>query len=183
MTPTSTPLWLDLRTEYIDDNFDNLVEYLRKADKNESFYKKTIDLLEQRIEELINEISSCRLYADNADNDKLKKIKMLAVYLLTSDSKAKYSTEAFVALMKELSIMWPNHAKALINKAIDRFTNTDVINLGFTWQNYSEIHKELFTYNLINNAKFINPIKALNIYLHTARQYLTTLVYTCAANR
>ena len=49
MTPTSTPLWLDLRTEYIDDNFDNLVEYLRKADKNDSFYKKTIDLLEQRI--------------------------------------------------------------------------------------------------------------------------------------
>ncbi len=181
MTPTSTPLWLDLRTEYIDDNFDNLVEYLRKADKNESFYKKTIDLLEQRIEELINEISSCRLYADNADNDKLKKAKMLAVYLLTSDSKAKYSTEAFVALMKELSIMWPNHAKALINKAIDRLTNTEIVNQGFTWQNYSEIHKELFTYNLINNAKFINPIKGFKyISSHGTAILNNTGLYLCS---
>ena len=41
MTPSSsTPLWLDLRTEYIDDNFEKVVEYLRNADKNDSFYKK-----------------------------------------------------------------------------------------------------------------------------------------------
>ena len=54
MTPSSsTPLWLDLRTEYIDDNFEKVVEYLRNADKNDSFYKKTKELFEQRIEQLL----------------------------------------------------------------------------------------------------------------------------------
>ena len=159
MTQSSTPLWLDLRTEYIDDNFDNLVEYLRKADKTESFYKKTLDLLEKRIEELINEISGCRLYTEPDEKDViLKKARMIAVYLLTSDSNAKYSAEAFVALVKELSSLWSNHTKALINKAIERLTNNEVVNLGFTWQNYNEIHTELFTFNLINNAKFGGPI-------------------------
>lgn len=159
MAPSSTPLWLDLRTEYIDDNFDNLVEYLRKADKDESFYKKTLDLLEKRIAELNSEISSTPLYAERDDKDTtLKKAKMLAVYLLTGDGNSQCSTESFVALMNVLSLLWPSHAKALINKAIERLSNREVVNLGFTWQNYSEISTELFTYNLINNAKFAHPI-------------------------
>lgn len=159
MAPSSTPLWLDLRTEYIDDNFDNLVEYLRKADKEDSFYKKTLDLLEKRIVELNSELSSCPLYAERDDKDTtLKKARMLAVYLLVGDGNSKSSAESFVTLMKMLSMLWPNHAKALIGKAIERLVNRDVINLGFTWQNYNDIPTELFTFNLINNAKFSNPI-------------------------
>ena len=137
---SSTPLWLELRTEYIDGNFDNLVEYLRKADKADSFYRKTLDLLEERVEQLLDEMSCTKLYAAAEEKDAaLFKARMLVVYLLTGDN-AKYSGEAFVALMKELSTLWPNHAKSLINKAIERFTNNEVVNLGFTWQNYSEIN-------------------------------------------
>lgn len=70
MTPSSsTPLWLDLRTEYIDDNFEKVVEYLRNADKNDSFYKKTKELFEQRIEQLLEEMSNRSLYADPANKD------------------------------------------------------------------------------------------------------------------
>lgn len=161
MTQQSTPLWLELRTEYIDGNFANLVEYLRKADKYDTFYQKTLDLLEKRIKQLLDEMSSVTLYSapDNKDIT-LFKAQMLALYLLTNDDNAKYGSEAFVALMKVLSILWPNHAKALINKAIERLTNRDVVDLGFTWQAYSDLHTELFTYNLINNSKFSNPINS-----------------------
>lgn len=159
MTHSTTPLWLELRTEYIDGNFANLVEYLRKADKTDSFYKKTIDLLEQRISQLLDDMSGTSLYAATEDKDTtLFKAQMLAVYLLTSGNISKYSAEAFVALMMSLSALWPNHAKALINKAIERLSHKEVVDLGFTWQVYGEIHTELFTYNLIHNSKFGNPI-------------------------
>lgn len=159
MTQSTTPLWLELRTEYIDGNFANLVEYLRKADKTDSFYKKTLDLLEERISQLLDEMSNTSLYAATEEKDTtLFKAQMLAVYLLTSGNNAKYSAEAFVALMKVLSTLWPNHAKALINKAIERLSHKEVVDLGFTWQVYNEIHTELFTYNIINNSKFDIPI-------------------------
>ena len=119
MTPSSsTPLWLDLRTEYIDDNFEKVVEYLRNADKNDSFYKKTKELFEQRIEQLLEEMSNRSLYADPANKDTtLKAARMLAVYLLTHSHSAKFSAEAFVALAKTLASLWPDHAKTLINKS------------------------------------------------------------------
>ena len=37
----STPLWLDLKKEYIDDNFEKLLGYLRDGQgirNNDSFY-------------------------------------------------------------------------------------------------------------------------------------------------
>ncbi len=161
MTPSSsTPLWLDLRTEYIDDNFEKVVEYLRNADKNDSFYKKTKELFEQRIEQLLEEMSNRSLYADPANKDTtLKAARMLAVYLLTHSHSAKFSAEAFVALAKTLASLWPDHAKTLINKSIERLQHNEVDSLGFTWSDYDKIAQELFIYNLVNNSKFSAPIK------------------------
>ena len=161
MTPSSsTPLWLDLRTEYIDDNFEKVVEYLRNADKNDSFYKKTKELFEQRIEQLLEGMSNRSLYADPANKDTtLKAARMLAVYLLTHSHSAKFSAEAFVALAKTLASLWPDHAKTLINKSIERLQHNEVDSLGFTWSDYDKIAQELFIYNLVNNSKFSAPIK------------------------
>ena len=162
MTPSSTPLWLDLRTEYIDDNFEKVVEYLRNANQDDSFYKKTKELFEQRIEQLLEDVSNKPLYADPDDKDTIfKAARMLAVYLLTHSQSAKYSAEAFVALTKMLAALWPNHAKALINKSIERLQHNEVDSLGFTWSDYDKIAQELFIYNLINYSKFSNPIKGI----------------------
>ena len=63
MKPTDkTPLWLDLRKEYIDDNFEKLRGYLcdcsTSAAKKDSFYDTTIELLRARVEDLITSIAS-----------------------------------------------------------------------------------------------------------------------------
>lgn len=51
-----TPIWLQLRKEYIDDNFNSLIPYLQeRASKNdnEEFYKTTLELLRKRVDVLI----------------------------------------------------------------------------------------------------------------------------------
>ena len=53
----NTPLWLDLRKEYIDDNFTKLQKYLRECMVNktkDSFFNITIDLMRQRVEDLLD---------------------------------------------------------------------------------------------------------------------------------
>ena len=67
-TTSSTPLWLNLKKEYIDDNFENLLEYLRgKHDprSKDSFYHTTINLLKERIAELVQQIASRPVYGEN----------------------------------------------------------------------------------------------------------------------
>lgn len=57
-----TPLWLDLRKEYIDDNFDKLRSYLCECStssaKKDSFFDTTTELLRARVEDLITSIAS-----------------------------------------------------------------------------------------------------------------------------
>ena len=56
----NTPLWLDLRKEYIDDNFDNLLVYLKDSSasgQKDSFYNTTINLLRQRVEDLLSSMA------------------------------------------------------------------------------------------------------------------------------
>ena len=67
-----TPLWLDLRKEYIDDNFEKLRDYLcdcsTSAAKKDSFYDTTIELLRARVEDLIASIANRPIY--NEDDDR-----------------------------------------------------------------------------------------------------------------
>ena len=85
-TTEKTPLWLDLRKEYIDDNFDKLQTYLKECSTNkqkDSFYSTTIDLLRERIEDLLGHLSVRPIYDDDEDRKTLTfNVRLLATYLL-----------------------------------------------------------------------------------------------------
>ena len=50
---SAMPLWLDIKKEYIDENFEGVLSYLQKRVKNtslqDSFYQTTVNLLEDRV--------------------------------------------------------------------------------------------------------------------------------------
>ena len=56
-TQTSTPLWLDLKIDYIDENFNKVFNYIYQnfTTKRDPFYDITINLLEKRIDSLVQE--------------------------------------------------------------------------------------------------------------------------------
>ena len=72
---TAMPLWLDIKKEYIDENFEGVLSYLHKRVKNpdlqDSFYKTTINLLEDRVRALIESITSSPLQENMCRDEEL----------------------------------------------------------------------------------------------------------------
>lgn len=160
-TTSGTPLWLDLRKEYIDDNFDKLVPYLQKCSQNErndSFYDETINLFRLRIADLIENLSNRPLYSedDNSDTSDFN-AKLLATYLL-ADSKYSLALPAYVALMGELRKLNPRQTNAIFQSAIARLTNENILNLGYNWSDLSSIGTDVFAYKVCNQTKFDTPL-------------------------
>ena len=59
-TSEKTPIWLELKKEYIDDNFGKLQSYLRDCDEKgnkDSFYVTTMSLFRERISDLVRDLS------------------------------------------------------------------------------------------------------------------------------
>ena len=106
-----TPLWLDLRKEYIDDNFPKLQEYLKGCSINktkDSFFTITIELMRQRVEDLLNTISTRPLYHEEVDRKTLEfHVGLLATYLL-ADGDHPLALPAYLAFMGELRAMNPH---------------------------------------------------------------------------
>lgn len=66
-TTDKTPLWLDLKKEYIDDNFAKLQSYLRDCAEHgtkDAFYNTTIELFRERVSDLLRDLSERPVYAD-----------------------------------------------------------------------------------------------------------------------
>ena len=71
-TIDKTPLWLELKKEYIDDNFEKLQAYLQeksRAQVKDSFYDTTIELLRERVKVLLDKMAETPIYVEK-QNDK-----------------------------------------------------------------------------------------------------------------
>lgn len=162
MATEKTPIWLDLKKEYIDDNFAKLQKYLRDCDEKgekDTFYVTTITLFRERIADLLRDLSERPIYADELDRQQLtSNVNMLATYLL-ADSDDALSLTAYVAFMIELSQMNPRLADLTVKTIMQRLRYEKVFSLGFSWSDLDKIGTDLFVYNACNHAQFDIPLK------------------------
>ena len=179
-----TPLWLDLKKEYIDDNFAKLQEYLKSCSinkKKDSFFAITIDLMRQRVEDMLNTISMRPLYHEEEDRKKLEfNVGLLATYLL-ADSDHPLALPAYLAFMGELRTMTPRWSDNIIKASFERLRHEKVTALGFGWNDLVKIGSELFAYNASNLVRFGSPLtKPLVLSKYgTAMLTPTGLLLTC----
>lgn len=157
----STPLWLDLKKEYIDDNFEKLLGYLKNkhdARANDSFYNTTINLLKERVEELVLQIASRPIYGENPETEQVKfNARLLASYLLI-ENEGSLALSAYVAFIRELMILSPRFADRLIQTAIERLKHEKIINISFSWYDIMDFKPEAFIYKVTKNSRFANII-------------------------
>jgi hypothetical protein len=179
-----TPFWLDLRKEYIDDNFAKLQEYLKECATNkakDSFYTITIDLMRQRVEDLVATISMRPLYQEEEDRKTLEfHVSLLATYLL-ADGDHPLALPAYLAFMGELRAMNPRWSDNIIKASFERLRYEKVTSLGFGWNDLPKIGTDIFAYNSSNLVRFESPITkplALSKY-GTAMLTSTGLLLTC----
>ena len=93
----TTPLWLEIKTEYIDANLDKVITYLSKETVNpqhDAFYDETVTLLKQRTKELAGELSKASIWDADETADKaagIAALRMLGAALLVgSDAPSGY---------------------------------------------------------------------------------------------
>lgn len=156
-TKNETPLWLELRKEYIDDNFEQLLSYLRECNSRErkdSFYNTTVALLHDRVLELTQKLSTKPLFQDSDDESTtIFNIRLLATFLLASPDDT-ISLQAYTAMMSELSVLAPKFKDQILQTTLERLRHEKISNLGFSWNDIIDFKDELFTYHATNNCKF-----------------------------
>ena len=160
-TTEKTPLWLELKKDYIDDNFSKLQVYLRDCDeqgRGDAFYATTIELFRERISDLLRDISERPIYADEQERQQLtSNVSMLATYLL-ADGDHSLALPAYVAFMNGLRQMNPSLSDLIVKTLMQRIRHEKVTNLGFSWKNLEKMGTELFAHNVCKQAKFDNPL-------------------------
>lgn len=171
-----TPLWLNLKKEYIDDNFDALQNYLKdcsSSNMKDSFYVTTIELLRERISDLLEKLSSRNVFDDEPDRkDTLFNVKLLATYLLVDNDK-NLGVPAYVAFMNELRTLTPRYSDKIIKTTVRRLRYETVASLGFSWSDLEKIGTDLFANNLCEFSQYKEPLKKPLIFEKFGTAFLT----------
>lgn len=184
MPTNSTPLWLQLKKEYIDDNFEQLLPYLkdnagRRSD--DAFYDTTVQLLRDRAAELVCQLGTRPLFDKPETTEVLTfHVRLLAAYLLLGD-QTPLALSAYIAMVSELKLLLPKFSDELLQKLTERLKCLAITNQGFTWQDIIDFKQELFTYSLIHNSRFYGEIKEPLLYEKYGTAMLTSqgLYLTC----
>lgn len=184
MATYSTPLWLHLKKEYIDDNFEQLLPYLREYASRkdcDAFYDTTVQLLRDRTAELVHQLATRPLFGEGVKTESLIfNVRLLAAYLLMGDDTPLALT-AYIAMVGELKQLLPKFAEPLLQALADRLRSLTITNQGFTWQDIMDFKQEMFAYNVIHHSKFHGEIKEPLLYEMYGTAMLTQqgLLLTC----
>ena len=175
-TTDKTPLWLDLKKEYIDDNFDKLQSYLRDCEEKksrDSFHDITIQLFRDRINDLLISLSERPVYADEAERRvQVANVRMLATYLL-ADGSHSLALPAYVAMMNELRMMNPRFSEQIVRTVMQRIRFDEVSSLGYGWGDLEKIGTDLFVHNACKQARFTHPLKTPHLFSRYGTALLT----------
>jgi len=160
METKETPLWLDLRKEYIDDNFEKLLPYLKRNSigTQDDFYAITISLLKERVWEMVSEIGAAPVYTVPNRGSNVFPIRLLASYLLV-ESNSDTAFYVFLALFKLfLQTCRQERVKKIMCLVSNRLKHTRCDQLGYSWEDIEDYKEEIFLYKLTENMSFSQEV-------------------------
>lgn len=155
------PLWLDIKTEYIDENFEKVLEYLKGGNKEDEFYQSTIDLLGKRIDEYLKTLKSrpaCFSESNDYDTNQLNfETRLIGAYLLVERSEANVITRKrlYMPFLYSLSLLVPTGMCGdLLGLMIDNVICEEEPSLLFGWEDMCDFHPIILAHKIINGTPF-----------------------------
>lgn len=182
----STPLWLNLKTEYIDENFEAVKDYLQKmlnSNDKDSFYITTIKLLCNRVEDLIQDDYKKGVGENDTEEENIFILKLLALFLIVVKTDTNYYKEAFFFFVLKVMQLSPKiFSESFVASLISIDVHKIEINQIITWEDFNLfssdiIANRLMAYNLPqidSRAVFENKgcyeISASEISIYSSRK-------------
>ena len=162
-TNNIVPLWLKIKPEYIDENFEGVLEYLQNGNQADSFYQATLDLLKERVEEYMESLEKRPAYYSESDScDKSKLIleaRLLIVYLIIEkEHNCINRKRIFIALLNTLSMLTDSELyEDILSLMVDNVINETEPVLTFKWDDLTDFNPTILIHKIINGNVFPNP--------------------------
>ena len=155
---TAMPLWLDIKKEYIDENFEGVLSYLHKRVKNpdlqDSFYKTTINLLEDRVRALIESITSSPLQENMCRDEELALVcRMSALYVLVFPDNTELRRNAYSLMLQSLLLISHQHEQQLAEFSIANLLGCVAGKLSFSWDDILSFNPQILAYKIVNSIE------------------------------
>lgn len=151
---TAMPLWLDIKKEYIDENFEGVITYLHKRVNNttyqDSFYKTTINLLEDRVKALIATVTSAPLQVNMCKDEELELVcRMCGLYLLVFPKDSELRRNAFSLMLQSLLLLSHQNEQQLAELAVANLLGRLKAKAPFSWDDIITFNPQVLTFKII----------------------------------
>jgi len=159
-TVNNVPLWLDIKTEYIDQNFEKVLGYLKNGIKRDTFYQTTVDLLGKRVEEYLSTLKKRPVsFSESSvyDVEKLKfETRLIAAYLLVfDDGDVVKRKRLYMPFLHSLSLLVPtNLCGELLELMVDNMIYQDEPKLHFGWDDVFDFKPQVLAHKILNSKDF-----------------------------
>ena len=155
---TMTPLWLDIKKEYIDENFEGVLKYLHKMVKNpelqDSFYQTTINLLDERVQALIESVAAAPLQENMCkDSDLELYCRMCGLYMLTFQEDSEVRRNAFSVMLQCLLLLSQQRMQELAELAIANTLGRVGASVVFSWEDIITFKAQILAHKIANLTK------------------------------
>ena len=151
-TPQQPTFWLKVRKEYVIDNYDTLLPYLRgyhyaQDESPESDFNKTYDCLKEVVGDISQSMADDNVYNYTApqwsDEDLKKHVGLMAAYLLAAQKKGLSDDRILLTLCNILLEMEEKPDVAMLEDmrqvAVSCAAGYDVVVYGFSWDDINNL--------------------------------------------
>ena len=157
-TEESMPLWLDIKIEYIDANLDRVIAYLKEGSaqdmSKDAFYNKTIQLLENRIDVLMDELEQRPLYGEGLPEEQITlETRLLGLFLCVHGQSDAKMIKGYVLFLSRLQKLAPSSVQSLTEKALDILLGKETIqvnSLPFGWEDIQHFNPQVLAQKVIS---------------------------------
>ena len=155
---SAMPLWLDIKKEYIDENIDGVLSYLHKRVKNtalqDSFYQTTVNLLEERVQSLIQTITAVPLQENMCKDEDLSLVcRMCAMYLLVFPEDTELRKNAYSLMLQSLLLLCHQYEQELAEISIANLLGRVSGKLTFSWDDIIDLKPNILAFKIANSTK------------------------------
>ena len=150
-------LWLDLQPEYIDVNLDKFINYLFKKNEDgtsDDFYRSSVELLRNRVNQLCDNISKHPIGAmidESIDRDEsVRQVRIMALLGLVNRDDARIDLHQMLACMDLLMVrLVPEIDRdVLLDDAVRALTSVGRVLFKYSWNDVVNFEPYLFMQTL-----------------------------------
>ena len=160
---TAMPLWLDIKKEYIDENFEGVISYLQKRVNNatyqDSFYNTTINLLDERVKALVSTVTSAPLQENMCKDEELEFIcRICGLYQLVFPNDSELRRNAYSLMLQSLLLLSHQSEQQLAELSIANLLGCVTGKLPFSWDDIMTFNPQILAYKIANTTEKLSGL-------------------------